>query len=188
MIVVIDTSSARSAVAVLGGDVVLAEAVKPAGRDFDVAEEVAALLSPIGAALALEAVMVALGPGSFTGLRQGIAFGVGLAMSREVPLLGVGSLELTAARARQPALAVVEAGRGRVFYLSPDGQRGSAEITDLPGDWPVVGWLGNVIERQIPEPDLRSFGEAAILARGSARQLGYGTVKPDYMHEFGRLN
>lgn len=185
MLLVIDTSSVRSALALLDGESVLVEMVKPSGRDFDVAREVLGILPESGD---LEGVMVALGPGSFTGLRQGIAFGVGMAMSRGIPLLGIGSLELTRARAVQPAVAVTEAGRGRAFYLAPDGNRGSAEVADLPGDWPVVGWLKSPLPRLIPDTELLSFGHAAVIARGAARTVGYGRVKPDYMQEFGRLN
>ena len=119
----IDTSSAKSALAVLDGERVVAETVKPAGRDFDVAAEVALLAPDLRV---IDSVLVALGPGSFTGLRQGIAFGVGLAMSLGVPLLGIGTLDLVAARAREPAVAVSEAGRGRVYFQDPDGRRAAA--------------------------------------------------------------
>jgi hypothetical protein len=39
----------------------------------------------------------------------------------------------------------------------------------------------------LPESGLRSFGEAVVIARGVAKEVGYGTVKPEYMIEFGRL-
>jgi len=182
----IDTSSARAAVAVVEDDRVLGETVKPAGRDFDVAAEAALLLAD---PKALESVLVALGPGSFTGLRQGIAFGVGLALSLQVPLLGAGTLELAAARARQPALAVSEAGRGRVYWLAPDGRRGVAEAASLPREWPLVGWLRNPHPELdfLPESGQRSFGEAVLELREKAVELGYATVTPQYMEDFGGL-
>ncbi len=185
MILVIDTSSARSALAIVDSNRVQVELVAPSGRDFDVAREVQRILPDPSR---LGGVLVALGPGSFTGLRQGIAFGVGLAMSRQVPLLGIGSLELAAARSASVALAVIDAGRGRAYYLAPDGTRGVAELADLPGPWPLVGWLKSPHPRLLPEAQLRSFGQAALLVKEAARRVGYGTVKADYMQEFGRLN
>jgi tRNA threonylcarbamoyl adenosine modification protein YeaZ len=181
----LDTSSARSALALLDGDRVVAETIRPAGRDFDVAAEVA-LLAPDPRAI--DGVLVALGPGSFTGLRQGIAFGVGLAMSLGVPLYGIGTLDLAAARAKEPAVALSDAGRGRVFYQAPDGRRGVAELAAVPRGWPAVGWLrDDGALTMLAESSLRGFGEAVVIAREGARELGYGTVKPEYMLEFGRL-
>jgi tRNA threonylcarbamoyl adenosine modification protein YeaZ len=180
----IDTSSARSALALVDGARVVGETVRAAGRDFDVAAE-AALLAPD--VRVLDSVLVALGPGSFTGLRQGIAFGVGLALSLGVPLLGIGTLDLAAARSREPAVAVSDAGRGRVYFQAPDGRRGVADAADLPRGWPVVGWLRGDLLPLLPESQLRSFGEAVVAAREKAREVGYGTVKPEYMREFGRV-
>jgi len=180
----IDTSSARSALALVEGERVVAETVRPAGRDFDVAAEVALLAPDVRV---IDSVLVALGPGSFTGLRQGIAFGVGLALSLEVPLLGIGTLELAAARAAEPAVAVSDAGRGRVYFQAPDGRRGVADAADVPRDWPAVGWLRGDVLPLLPESRLRSFGAAVVAARQMARDLGYGTVRPQYMREFGRL-
>jgi tRNA threonylcarbamoyl adenosine modification protein YeaZ len=181
----IDTSSARSALALLDGDRVVAETVKPAGRDFDVAAEVARLVPNLAA---VDSVLVALGPGSFTGLRQGIAYGVGLALGLGVPLFGIGTLDLAAARAREPAVAVSDAGRGRFYYQAPDGRRGVAELAGVPRDWPAVGWLRGDGLDLLPESSLRGFGEAVLAAREMAKEVGYGTVKPEYMQTFGRLD
>lgn len=184
MLLAIDTSSARSGLALVDGDRVIAESVRPAGREFDVAAEVARLVPDLGD---VSAVLVALGPGSFTGLRQGIAFGVGLALSLGVPLFGVGTLDLAAARAREPAVAVSEAGRGRVYFQAPDGRRGVAEVAAVPREWPAVGWLRTGGLDLLTESRQRSFGEGVIAARSLAKEVGYGTVKPDYMRQFGEL-
>jgi hypothetical protein len=186
MMLAIDTSAARSAIALINAERVVAETVKPSGRDFDVAAEVAALAPDLAL---LDSVLVALGPGSFTGLRQGIAFAVGLAMSLGIPLLGIGTLDLVAARAREPALAVVDAGRGRVYYQAPDGSRGVAELSDLPRGWPAAGWLRDPGGLSLlPEASLRTFADAVIAVRKAAKEVGYGTVKPEYMMQFGRLD
>jgi tRNA threonylcarbamoyl adenosine modification protein YeaZ len=180
MMLAIDTSSARSALALLDGDRVVAETVKPAGRDFDIAAEVALLLPEPAA---VDSVLVALGPGSFTGLRQGIAYGVGLAMGLGVPLFAIGTLDLVAARAREPVVAVCDAGRGRFYYQAPDGRRGVAELAGVPREWPAVGWLrGDDLDLDLlPESRLCGFGEAVLAVREMAKEVGYGTVKPEYM-------
>ncbi|HEY8813330.1 MAG TPA: tRNA (adenosine(37)-N6)-threonylcarbamoyltransferase complex dimerization subunit type 1 TsaB [Candidatus Dormibacteraeota bacterium] len=184
MMLALDTSSARSALALVDAGRVVAETIRPAGRDFDVAAEVA-LLAPDPRVI--DSVLVALGPGSFTGLRQGIAFGVGLALSLGAPLFGIGTLDLAVARAKEPAVAVSDAGRGRVYYQAPDGRHGVAELDAVPREWAAVGWLRSEGLAMLPESSLRSFGEAVLIARETAREVGYGTVKPEYMLEFGRL-
>jgi tRNA threonylcarbamoyl adenosine modification protein YeaZ len=180
----LDTSSAMSALALLEEGRVVAETVRPSGRDFDVAAEVGRLAPDVRV---IDSVLVALGPGSFTGLRQGIAYGVGLALSLGVPLLGIGTLDLAAARAREPAVAVSDAGRGRVYFQAPDGGRGVSDAAGVPRAWPAVGWLREAVLPLLPESRLRGFGEAVLIARERAREVGYGTVKPQYMLEFGRL-
>ena len=177
----IDTSSARSALALVDGGRVLAEVVKPSGREFEVAAEVAALVPDPSV---IDSVLIALGPGSFTGLRQGIAFGVGLAMSLRVPLLGIGTLDLVAARASEPVVAVSEAGRGRVYFQAPDGARGVADAAQVPTGWPAAGWLRSAGLEVLPESRLHSFGEAVLAIGGEAKEVGYATVRPEYMTEF----
>ncbi|HLH71354.1 MAG TPA: tRNA (adenosine(37)-N6)-threonylcarbamoyltransferase complex dimerization subunit type 1 TsaB [Candidatus Dormibacteraeota bacterium] len=190
MVLVIDTSSSRSALALVRGDRPPAEDVSEGGRERDLPGRVAKL---VGTAR-LSAVCVSLGPGSFTGLRVGVSFGVGLALALGVPLLGLSSLELQAARAREPATAVVEAGRGRVYWLAAGGSPHQGELEDLPAERPVVGWLrpstvGRLQEmgrRVLDEPSLDSFGTAAARLLGQARELGYDTVELEYMQSFER--
>jgi tRNA threonylcarbamoyladenosine biosynthesis protein TsaB len=63
---------------------------------------------------AVERIVVGVGPGSFTGLRLGIATARGLAQARDLPLVGVSSLAALAAGARAD-VAVIDARRGEVF-------------------------------------------------------------------------
>jgi tRNA threonylcarbamoyladenosine biosynthesis protein TsaB len=68
----------------------------------------------------LDLLAVGTGPGTFTGLRIGIATAHALARAREIPLVGVSTLEslaLGAARTSSPeaVAAVIDARRGEVF-------------------------------------------------------------------------
>ena len=192
MVLVIDTSSHLSGLAVLdeGGNVV-AETVLSSGRDLGLRLQIAALVD----VRRLTAVAVALGPGSFTGLRVGAAHGLGLAMGLGVPLKGLGTLELAAERAMEPALGVAEAGRGRVYWQGPGGSPALAEATELPTSLPAAGWLRPATAeglaaagvRLLEESELRSFGVAAARLIGGARELGYDTVRLQYMQSFGSL-
>jgi tRNA threonylcarbamoyladenosine biosynthesis protein TsaB len=66
---------------------------------------------------ALVGIAISLGPGSFTGLRIGLAAAKGMALPYRLPLVGVPTLDVTAypfQEAGRPVWAVVQAGRGRI--------------------------------------------------------------------------
>ena len=189
MILVIDTSSARSAVALLGprGDVV-AEELADSGRTFSVPARVMA----ITAGQTIKTVMVATGPGSFTGLRSGVSFGLGLAIGLRIPICPLSTLALQAARSDTPVTALAEAGRGRVYRLPPGGEPAVGEASDVDGDLPAVGWLRPSTEAALraagvtllDPAQLRTLGAAAATLLGSAREVAYGSLKLEYMYGF----
>ncbi len=63
----------------------------------------------------LDRIAVTVGPGSFTGLRVGIAFAKGLAAALDLPTVGIGSLEALACEAEGLVFAIVDARRGQVY-------------------------------------------------------------------------
>lgn len=63
----------------------------------------------------LERVGATVGPGSFTGLRVGVAFAKGLASALSIPAVGVGSLEALAAEAPGLVAAVIDARRDQIY-------------------------------------------------------------------------
>ena len=140
----------------------------------------------------LSRVAVATGPGSFTGLRVGVSFGLGLAMGLKVPIVPLPTLAIQAARSEEPALAVSEAGRGRVYHLAPGGDAGLAEPGDLPKEWPAVGWLRPATQealiaaglRMQDESRLRSFGAAAAIVLKTAQEVAYDSLRLEYMQSF----
>lgn len=188
MIFVIDTSSALTALAILDGSGAVRHEVFLPARSPHLVER----MREIATGHTLAKVAVATGPGSFTGLRMGVSFGLGLAMGLRIPIVPLRTLELQAARGDTPLTAVSEAGRGRVYYLVPAGAPALGEPTEIPKTHPLVGFVSAAVESALreaghafaPEPELRSFGEAAALLLESAPEVAYGSLKLEYMQSF----
>jgi len=102
------------------------------------------------AARNLTAVTVALGPGSFTGLRIGLGVAKGLCFALNIPLIGIPTLDaLAAAHSHQmlPICALLEAGRKRLcagFYRPEEGNWARV------GDYQLLEW-SQLIE-QVNQP------------------------------------
>jgi hypothetical protein len=118
-----------------------------------------------------------------------VSFGLGLALGLRRPLWGLDPLLLQAARVSAPATALVDAGRGRVFWLEPGASLPShGEVSDLRIDVPAVGWLRPDTAAAVrtagvhllEEGEIGSFAEAAAGQLRTGRQLGYGTVSLRY--------
>ena len=189
MILVIDTSSARSALALIDpAGAVIREELHESGRSFDLPARYRALAHGVQ----LTKVAVATGPGSFTGLRVGVSFGLGLAIGLRIPIVPLATLKIQAARSDQPVLAVAEAGRGRVYFAKPGVSAGVGEPAQLPKGLSLAGWLRPATQAALeaaglrfkPNSELRSFGAAAARVLGSAREAAYGSLKLEYMQSF----
>lgn len=122
----LDTCLNACSVAVLEGTTVLAHRSEAMARGHQ--ERLALLAQSVmsDAGLAfdrLERIGATVGPGSFTGLRVGVAFAKGLASALSTPAVGVGTLEALAAEAKGLVAAVIDARRDQVYMqVFEDGQ------------------------------------------------------------------
>lgn len=153
---VIDTATAACSVALIDDGVVLARAHDIVGRGH--AERLIPMIAELPDGGRAARILVDVGPGSFTGVRVGIAAARGLALGWGITATGYSSLTLIAAaafaRRDLSELAVVlEGGHGEVFMqmfspradasgaraLTPLASRQPAAALALLGTRPAVG-------------------------------------------------
>ena len=111
----------------------------------------------------IDAIAFGTGPGSFTGLRIACGMAQGLCVARDLPLIGISSLEAMAfLTGAERALVVLDAHMGEVYYGAFEAQKWQGEMSgisgisgigvcapeaiplpvstrDAPGDWTVAG-------------------------------------------------
>jgi tRNA threonylcarbamoyladenosine biosynthesis protein TsaB len=142
VILSLDTTTRTGSCALLRDDLVLREHIGAVSRDQAerLPGDLAALLDREGVTLdAVDAFAVATGPGSFTGLRVGIATMQGLALATERPLIGVSAFDALAVLATRSTAAVststwIDAWRGEVFAAEYRDGRPLADPVVAPPD------------------------------------------------------
>jgi tRNA threonylcarbamoyladenosine biosynthesis protein TsaB len=120
MILAIDTATRWAGLALHDGTAVIAEAGWRSynNHTVELSPAIGDMLTRARITMSdLKGIAVAIGPGSYTGLRVGLALAKGLALANQTPLLGTPTLDILAA-AFGPLdgqlLVAAEAGRGRV--------------------------------------------------------------------------
>ncbi len=119
----LDTATETLSLALSASGVILCERHVDAGREHLelLLPNIHVMLREQGAGIAdLEALVVGIGPGTFSGLRVGIVTARGLAQALEIPIVGVSTLDalargLAAGAGPRFILPVVDARRGQVF-------------------------------------------------------------------------
>ena len=147
IVLAVDTSSACAGFALARGNELIAslnsDAAVPHSRTFFL--QIAQLLKTAGIGLGeIEIFAVATGPGSFTGLRVGLAAVRGLAHSLGKPAVGINSIDAMALSAKVvgDVLVLIAAGRNEV-YSGVRRVTKNGEIERLGAD--QVGSLASVV-------------------------------------------
>jgi tRNA threonylcarbamoyladenosine biosynthesis protein TsaB len=214
MLLAIDTSTRAIGVALYDGARVLNEMtwISKNHHTIELAPAVDQALARVGAnARDLCAIGVAIGPGSFTGLRIGLALAKGLALSHKLSLVGIPTLDVVAAALPVPPgsrlATVLEAGRRRLaigWYHAqsgrwqPDGDLQNLTIEEFVEQITepilVCGELsGEARERlsltkSIMPPPVQCVRRPAVLAELAWKRWQAGQVddpaalKPIYLH------
>ncbi|UJA20411.1 tRNA (adenosine(37)-N6)-threonylcarbamoyltransferase complex dimerization subunit type 1 TsaB [Thermoleophilia bacterium SCSIO 60948] len=212
----IDTATDDAAVAVAGpGGETLERRVEPrdGGRPRHAEGLLAAveeLVAEAGGWDAIGTVAVGVGPGSFTGLRIGVATARALAQARDLPIVPVSSLAALAERASErpdaagrPIAAMIDARRGETFFALRDAAGITGEPVVTPPEelgallaraagGPLAVGSGALRFREwteaagadVPadsEPEHRASGAAIIRLAAGAPGVDVTAVEPLYL-------
>jgi tRNA threonylcarbamoyladenosine biosynthesis protein TsaB len=121
VILAIDTSTAACSAALFDSDGrCLAHRDEVIGRGHS--ERLVPMLSEMLGGRRVDRILVGVGPGSFTGIRVGIAAAQGLAIAWDCELFGMSSLALLAAGAHEDGevAAAIDGGHGELFVQQFD--------------------------------------------------------------------
>jgi tRNA threonylcarbamoyladenosine biosynthesis protein TsaB len=131
MLLGIDTSTQSVGIAIYDGNQILCEEcwISRQFHTVELAKAVQENLTRAGLSPdELDVLGIAIGPGSFTGLRIGLALIKGIAYTQQLPVIGVPTLDITARAvpvSDQRLAAVLQAGRNRLavgWYLADEGK------------------------------------------------------------------
>ena len=119
MLLAVDTSTTQVGLALYDGAQVIGEFAWRSNRrhTVELAPAIADLLNRCGLTMDdVKALGIALGPGSFTSLRVGLALVKGLALSKDIALIGISTLDILAQaqpESELPLAVAIQAGRSR---------------------------------------------------------------------------
>ncbi len=202
----IDTSTETASVVLSLRGKVIAESSWQAGRNHTVElmPRLIQLLSQAGASLKdVGGIIVAKGPGSFSGLRVGMSVAKGLVLALGVPVVGISTLEVEAfpnAGTSLPVCPILDAGRGEIaaaLFCLDDGKwrrlveehitvidsliAGIADSTVFCGRIPgevAARLMEKLGEKVLMPPEVRGLERASSLAG-----LGWGRLEAgDFDH------
>jgi len=161
IVLAVGTALADCGAAVVADGAVAGVSCAPALGDAEaIHDHVAAALGQAGLAFDdIARIAVTVGPGSFTGVRVGIAAAKGFSLALGVPAVGVSTLDVIAYERPRPLLAVLDARHGAVFA----GRYGDCEQAGKCTAEAASSWAG-------------ACGAAVVGDAGGVAAVGRGTV------------
>jgi tRNA threonylcarbamoyl adenosine modification protein YeaZ len=165
---VIDTATDRTIVGLLDGENILfqsyAEGATDHGRAVSDLVAQALLNNPVP-----EKVIVGMGPGPFTGLRVGVSFAQTFALAREIPVIGICSLDAIAIDQDSYTVAI-DARRKEIYWARYEGgvrvEGPSVNKPDEVSDF-IIGQYPSVLE-MVKQSALQNESELFYLRRPDA--------------------
>lgn len=178
MLLAIDTATHFMSLALHDGKTLLAEQAWRCGNQHNLllAPSIQQLLAVCDVTPQdLSAIAVTKGPGSYTGLRIGIALAKGMASSANLPLVGISTLDVLALSAptskATQLICAVQAGRGRILYAPYEQKKGAWHASAEPtiSEWATL--LPTLEEGTRITGEVDDKGMALLTERGVKVQL-----------------
>jgi len=181
-LIALHTSDPVGSVAIARGTAIVSAEFSSAGRHAPVVlNEILRLLETNAVRLDdCDGIAVTTGPGSFTGIRIGLATVLGLAAARRWPVHAAGSLPATAAacaRGPEPLAVVFDARRGEVYAGMYDVSTGIPRELTAPFCAPVAAAAVRLVG-VVPASQLRLTGSGAALVGAQSALAGATHVEP----------
>ena len=155
MLLAIDTSTAQVGLALYDGTQILSEMTWTTHQHHttELAPAISGLLNRCGVSMDMvNALGVAVGPGSFTSLRVGLSLVKGIALARHIPVIGISTLDVVATAqpaGKHPLAVVIQAGRKRIAV---------GWYKCLKNEWQVQGEVrGGTIDELADEIDSPTY-------------------------------
>jgi tRNA threonylcarbamoyl adenosine modification protein YeaZ/ribosomal-protein-alanine acetyltransferase len=144
----------------------------------------------------LGAVAVTTGPGTFTGVRIGLSLAQGTAMARRIPLIGIDTMQATAAPlfgGSTPIIVVHRAGATGQVYAQSFDSNGTAmtpiallkpEDVSIPPQAPIIGTGAALVTQTLLANEEHDLPDAAAFAaHASSLPEASGVLLPIYIRE-----